>query len=99
MPDPEQVLYIEQNGAGHEFVGSRLRLLLGDTASNTVFRRRAADDISCSALTRCRAASAKAARRGWSTSRLLTAKAKAGPSPGGARRPVIPCATISRTPP
>jgi hypothetical protein len=25
MPDPEQVLYIEQDRAGHEFVGSRLR--------------------------------------------------------------------------
>ena len=49
--------------------------LPGDTVLNTAFRRRAAEDISCSALTRCRAASAKAAHRGRSRSRLRTAQA------------------------
>src|SRR5436305_14931274 len=99
MSNPEQMLYIDQDGAGHEFVGAQFSRLPRDTASITAFRRRAAEEISCSALTRCRAASAKAARRGRSTRRLRTARAKAGASLGETRRPVTPCTTISLTPP
>src|SRR5919201_7049666 len=99
MTNPEQVLNIEQDGAAHgeNPIADQAECVFRSPAT-TAARRRAAIGMSCSSLTRRRAAAAKAARLTRSTIKLRTAAAKAGASPGATRRPVTPGITISRMP-